>query len=83
MVIVETLILEPRQRGYTALIDALNWTALWRAVDALELSEDPLMGDADYVRQESWIGLEVHRLDAAGVLLASGRVFCSDPEKYF
>ena len=41
------------------------------------------MDDVDYVRQESWIGLEVHRLDGAGVLLASGRVFCSDPEKYF
>ena len=41
------------------------------------------MDDADYIRQESWIGLEVHRLDAAGVLLASGRVFCSDPEEYF
>ena len=79
----ETLILEPRQRGCTALIDALNRTVLWRAADALELSEDPPMGDADYVRQESWIGLEVHRLDAAGVLLASGRVFCSDPEEYF
>ena len=79
----ETLILEPRQRGCTALIDALNRTVLWRAADALELSEDPPMGDADYVRQESWIGLEVHRLDAAGVLLASGRVFCSNPEEYF
>ena len=76
----ETLILEPRQRGCTALIDALNRTVLWRAADALELSEDPPMGDADYVRQESWIGLEVHRLDAVGVLLASGRVFCSNPE---
>ena len=41
------------------------------------------MGDADYVCQESWIGLEVHRLDVAGVLLASGRVFCSNPEEYF
>ena len=41
------------------------------------------MDDADYVCQESWIGLEVHRLDAAGVLLASGRVFCSDVEEYF
>ena len=41
------------------------------------------MGDADYVRQESWIGLEVHRLDVADVLLASSRVFCSDPEEYF
>ena len=41
------------------------------------------MGDADYVRQESSIGLEVHRLDAMGVLLASGRVLCSDPEEYF
>ena len=79
----ETLILEPRHRGCTALIDALNWTVLWRAADALELLEDPPMGDADYVRQESWIGLEVHRLDAAGVLLAFGRVFCSDPEEYF
>ena len=79
----ETLILEPRQRGCTALIDALNRTVLWRAADALELSEDPRMGDADYVCQESWIELEVHQLDAAGVLLASGRVFCSDPEEYF
>ena len=41
------------------------------------------MDDADYVCQESWIGLEVHRLDATGVLLASGRLFCSDLEKYF
>ena len=41
------------------------------------------MDDANYVRQESWIGLEVHRLDTAGVLLASGRVFCSDLEEYF
>ena len=42
------------------------------------------MDDANYVHQESWIGLEVHRLDFAGVLLALGRVFCSDPsEEYF
>ena len=41
------------------------------------------MDDADYVRQESWIGLEVHRLDVAGVLLAFGRGFCSDLEEYF
>ena len=80
---VETLILEPRQRGCTALIDALNWTVLWRVADALELSEDPSMGDAAYVRQESWIGLEVHQLDVAGVLLASSRVFSSDTEGYF
>ena len=71
----ENLTLEPRQRGCTALIDALNWTILWRAAEAFALSEDPPMDDADYVRQESWIGLEVHRLDAARVLLASGRVF--------
>ena len=80
---VENLTLEPRQRGCIALIDALNRTVLWRAANALELSEDPPMDDADYVRQESWIGLEVHRLDAMGVLLASGRVFCSNPEEYF
>ena len=61
----ENLILEPRQRGCTALIDALNRTVLWRAADALALSEDPPMDDADYVCQESWIGLEVHRLNAA------------------
>ena len=79
----ENLILEPRQSGCTALNDALNQTVLWRAPDALALSEDPPMDDADYVCQESWIGLEVHRLDAAGVLLASGKVFCSDPEEYF
>ena len=80
---VENLILEPRQRGCTALINALNRTVLWRAADALALSEDPPMDDADYFCQESWIGLEVHRLDTEGVLLASGRVFCSDPEEYF
>ena len=79
----ENLFLEPRQRGYSALKDALNQTVLWRAADALALSEDPLMNNADYVRPESWIGLEVHRLDAGGVLLASSRVFCYDPEEYF
>ena len=83
MVNAETLILKPRHRGCTALIDALSRTVLWRVADALELLEDPPMGDADYVRQESWIELEVHRLDAAGVLLASDRMFCSDPEEYF
>ena len=67
----KNLFLEPRQRGCSALKDALNRTFLWRAADALALSENPSMDDADYVRQESWIGLEVHRLDAAGVLLAS------------
>ena len=41
------------------------------------------MDDADYVRQESWIGLEVHRLDTVGVLLALDRVFCSDPKESF
>ena len=49
----KNLTLEPRQRGCTALIDALNRTVLWRAADALELSEDPPMDDANYVRQES------------------------------
>ena len=83
MVNAENLTLEPRQRGCTTLIDALNQTVLWRAAEAFALSENPLMDDADYVRQESWIGLEVHWLDAAGVLLASCRVFCSDPEEYF
>ena len=41
------------------------------------------MDDSHYVRPESWIGLEVHRLDAAGVLLALSRVFYSDLEEYF
>ena len=41
------------------------------------------MDDVDYVRPKSWIGLEVHRLDPSGVLLASDRVFCYDPEEYF
>ena len=41
------------------------------------------MDDVDYVCPESWIGLEVHRLDAAGMILASGKVFCTDPEEYF
>ena len=79
----ETLILEPCQRGCTVLIDALNRAVLWRAADILELSEDPPVGDADYVCQESWIGLEVHRLNAAGVLLTSGKVFCSDREYFW
>ena len=41
------------------------------------------MDNADYVRQESWIELEVHWLDIAGVLLTTGKVFCSDPKEYF
>ena len=41
------------------------------------------MDGVEYVRPESWIGLEVHRLDPLGVLLASGRVFCSNSEQYF
>ena len=60
---VDNLFLEPRQRGCSALKDALNRTVLRRAADALELLEDPPMDDADYVHPESWIGLEVHRLD--------------------
>ena len=83
VVTTENLFLEPHQRGCNALKDALNRTVLWRAANALALSEHPPMDDADYVRQKSWIGLEVHQLDAAGVLLASRRVFCSDPEEYF
>ena len=56
----ENFFLEPRQRGCSALKDALNRIVLWRAADALVLLEDPLMDIADYIRQESWIGLEVH-----------------------
>ena len=41
------------------------------------------MDDVDYVCPESWIGLEVHRLDAVDVLLALGKVFYSKPEEYF
>ena len=41
------------------------------------------MDNINYVRPETWIGLEVHRLDPLGVLLASSRVFCSDPKEYF
>ena len=37
----ENLFLEPCQRGCTTLKDALNRTILWRAADALALSEDP------------------------------------------
>ena len=79
----ENLFLEPRQRGCSALKDALNRTVLWRAADALALSEDPPMDDVDYVRPESWIGLEVHRLDTTGVFLALSGVFFSDLEEYF
>ena len=64
----ENLILEPRQRGCTSLIDALNRTVLWRAADALALSEDPPMDDADYVCQESWIGLEVHQAECSALI---------------
>ena len=41
------------------------------------------MDDVDYIRLESWIGLEVHWPDPLGVFLALGRVFCSDPEENF
>ena len=46
----ENLFLEPLQRGCSTLKDALNRTVLWRAADALALSEDPPMDDVDYVR---------------------------------
>ena len=41
------------------------------------------MNDVDYVRPQSWIGLEVHWLDPSGVLLASGKVFCCDLEYFW
>ena len=59
----ENLFLEPCQRGCSILKDALNRTVLWRANDALALSEDPPMDNVDYVHPESWIGLKVHWLD--------------------
>ena len=83
MPITRNLFLEPRQRGCSVLRDALNRTVLWRAGDELALLEDLLMDDVDYICPKSWIGLEVHRLDPLGVLLASSKVFCSDPEEYF
>jgi hypothetical protein len=79
----ENLYLEPRQRGCCILRDALNRTVLWTAGDALAMLQDPPMDGVEYVRPQSWIGLEVHRLNLVGVVLASGRVFCSDPEEYF
>ena len=79
----ENLFLEPRQRGCSVLKDALNRTVLWAAGDALAMLQDPPMDGVEYVHPQSWIGLEVHRLDLVGVVLASGRVFCFDPEEYF
>ena len=49
----KNLFLDPCQRGCSVLKDALNRTVLWRAGDALALSEDPSMDDVDYVRPES------------------------------
>ena len=49
----ENLFLEPRQRGCSALKEALNRIVLWRAGDALALLEDPPMDDANYVCPES------------------------------
>ena len=41
------------------------------------------MDGVEYIRPKSWIGLEVHWLDPLGVLLASNRVFFSNPKEYF
>ena len=41
------------------------------------------MDGIDYVRSESWIGLEGHWLDILGVVLALNRVFCFNPAGHF
>ena len=69
-------------KGLHILRNALNRIVLWRAANALALSEDPPIDNDDYICPESWIGLEVHQLDPSGVLLASGRVFCFGPKEY-
>ena len=41
------------------------------------------MDDVEYACLELWIGLEIHRLDPLGVLVALHKVFCFDLEEYF
>jgi len=36
-----------------------------------------------YIREESWIGLEVHCKDTSSVLLSSGRINCSRTDAHF
>ena len=52
--IAENLFLEPRQRGYNILRNALNRIVLWRASDALALLEDPPMDDVDAIFNYFW-----------------------------
>jgi len=65
------------------MMDALNRTMLWRAVDVIKFIAHPDVDAGPFVRQEDWTGLEVHCKDAAGVLVSFGRINCWKPDDYF
>ena len=80
---IENFFLKPRQRNCSFLRDAFNRTVFWRAGDVLALALNSPMDGVEYVCLESWIGLEIHRLNPFDVVLALGKDFCSDLEEYF
>jgi hypothetical protein len=57
----EDLPLDLYQRGFSRLVEALQRTVLWRAADVMVPSLDPQMDASPFIRQECWVGLEVHR----------------------
>ena len=73
----------PCQRGVQTLLDALNRTVLWSLADIVKQSADAGVDQSPFIRQQDWIGLEVHRLDSEGVLLSSKRITCWQTNDYF
>jgi hypothetical protein len=57
----EDLPLDLYQRGFSRLVEALRRIVLWRAGNVMVPSGDPQMDASPFVRQECWVGLEVHR----------------------
>lgn len=64
-------------------MDVLNRTVLWRAADVVKFTAHPDVDAGPFTRPEHWTGLEVHRKDANGVLVSSGRINCWKPDDYF
>jgi len=79
-----SLQLNPGQRGFRKLADVTNRTILWRVANVNRSVEDHVSMDSfSYIRQESWIVLEVHYKDSSSVLLSLGRINCSRSEDHF
>jgi hypothetical protein len=79
----EDLPLDPCQRGFSRLVEALWRTVLWRVANVMVPSGDPQVDASPFVRQECWVGLEVHSSNVQGVLVSSGRIMCLMPDDHF